>query len=64
METKSSNTLRELVDNEVAAVSGGVIGAIPGYSAQLPACLFVTGHTCIARSFGGEFLGGTCTSTY
>jgi hypothetical protein len=64
MNRNPSVKMRELVDNEVAAVTGGVIGAIPGYTVQLPAGLFVTGHTCIARSFGGEFLGGTCTSTY
>jgi hypothetical protein len=61
MKTNSSNNLRELTDKEGALVAGGVIGAIPGYSAPLPYCLFASGATCTWNSNTGT---GTCQNSY
>ena len=46
MTTNSLRPMRELTDNEMASVAGGVIGAIPGYFAPLPSSLFAAGGTC------------------
>jgi len=48
MKTNSSTHVRELTDNEMAAVAGGIVGAIPGVTdhASLPSSLFAAGGTC------------------
>jgi hypothetical protein len=44
MKKNSPINMRELTGNETASVAGGVLGAIPGYSAPLPSGLFVSGY--------------------
>jgi hypothetical protein len=61
MKTNSSRLMRQLSDNEMASVAGGVIGAIPGYHVALPAGLFVTGGIYTSQA---GVRGGTVQNTY
>jgi bacteriocin-like protein len=67
MNTNSPKDMRELSDNEMASVAGGVLGAIPGYEAPLPWSLFASGATCTWHDTGGYPAPtgyGTCQNSY
>jgi hypothetical protein len=51
-----SNTMRELKIDELESVSGGVVGAIPGYSPSLPSNLFVKGYYTTDTGNGWGFV--------
>ena len=42
MKRDDANSVRELTNNDILSVAGGVIGAIPGYTTDLPSLLFWT----------------------
>jgi hypothetical protein len=58
MKGNDANSVRELSDNEILSVAGGeVLGAIPGYTASIPASLFQTPNTvCINLGAGGGII--------
>jgi hypothetical protein len=71
MMTNLPTHVHELTDKEVASVAGGVIGAIPGYSAPLPASLFASGGSCTWQNTtpsGLSYLAptgyGYCSTSY
>ena len=57
MKTNSSSEMRELTENEMASVAGGILGAIPGYHVALPAELFVSGYIYTIHADGTATFG-------
>jgi hypothetical protein len=58
MKRDDANSVRELSDNDIELVAGGaVLGAIPGYSQELPSSLFWTPNVvCIDNGADGGII--------
>jgi len=55
-----SDTIAELNEDELEQVTGGVLGAVPGYTPALPSELFVSGWHCEGSVDNGSFVGRWC----
>jgi hypothetical protein len=57
MKRDDANSVRELCNDEILSVAGGVIGAIPGYAPELPSLLFWTPNiVCIDNGADGGII--------